>query len=177
MVAGGLVGPALTLVRGIFRDLRQGTGLVNSTRDICGSLAWNVHMDKYPCIYTSLRTGMGDSFSVVGPISDASIQEIFRNGERVVSTRVRLNFRDGYLLGFVGVVHYNLSVSGTDYICYCSNSRRSSSDFVHHLFCFSFCCCSVERYRYSMPSSLERLVSLSSFGPKIRVLTSSIQDR
>ena len=140
MVAGGLVGPALTRVRGIFRDLRQGTGLVNSTRDICGSLAWNVHMDKYLCIYTCLRTGMGDSFSVLGSISDASFQEIFRHGELGGSTR-RLNFRDGHLPDFVGVVHYNLSVYGTDYIYYCSNSRRSSSDFVHHLFlCFSVCC-------------------------------------
>ena len=170
MVAGGLVGPALTRVRGIFRDLRLGTGLVNSTRDIYGSLAWSVHMDKYLCTYTCLRIGKGDSFSVVGPISDASIQEIFRNGERVVSTRVRLNFRVGYLLDFGGVVHYNSFVCGTDYICYCSNSLRRSSDFVHHLFCcFSVCCCSVERCRYSMPSSLARLVSLSSFGPKIRV--------
>ena len=169
MVAGGLVGPALTRVRGIFRDLRLGTGLVNSTRDIYGSLAWSVHTDKYLCTYTCLHIGTGDSFSVVGPISDASILEIFRHGELGVSTR-RLNFRDGYLLDFVGVVHYNLSVYGTDYICYCSNSPRSSSDFVHHLFlCFSVCCCSVERSHYSMPSSLARLVSLSLFGLKIRV--------
>ena len=104
MVAGGLVGPALTRVRGIFRDLRQGTGLVNSTRDIYGFLAWSERRDRCLYIYTCLHMGMAYSFSVVGPISHVSYQETYRNGGRVSSMRVHLNFRDGRLLDFVGVV-------------------------------------------------------------------------
>ena len=177
MVAGGLVGPALTLVRGISRDLRFGSDLVNSIRDIDGFLAWSVRKDKYLSSYICPHIYTGDSFSVVGPISDASILEIFRYGERVVSTRVRLNFRDGYLLDFAGVVRYNWSVFGTDCTYYCSNSRRSSFGFVHLHVCFSFSVGSVERFRYSKPSLLELPVSLFWFCPKTRVLTFSIRYR
>ena len=105
MVAGGLVGPALTRVRGIFRDLRQGTGLVNSTRDIYGFLAWSVHKDKYLSSYICPRIYTGDSFSVLGPISDASNLEISRLEGRCVPMRARSSFRDGYLFDSVGVVH------------------------------------------------------------------------
>ena len=114
MVAGGLVGPALTLVRGIFRDLRFGSELVNSIRDIDGFLAWSVRKDKYLSSYICPRIYTGDSFSVLGPISDASNLETSRHEGRCVSMRGRLNFRDGYLLDSVGVVRCNWSVYGTD---------------------------------------------------------------
>ena len=46
MVAGGWVGPALIRVCGICRDLRYGSELVNSIRDIDGFLGGSGRIDK-----------------------------------------------------------------------------------------------------------------------------------
>ena len=105
MVAGGWVGPALIHVCGICRDPRSGSKLVNSIRDIDGFLAWSVRKDKYLSSYICPHTYTGDSFSVVGPISDASILGTSRLEGHCVPMRGRSSFRDGYLSDSVGVVH------------------------------------------------------------------------
>ena len=175
MVAGDSVGPALILVCGICRDLRWVSELVNSIRDIDGFLGGSVRMDNCLSIYICLQICTGCS-SVSGPISDALNLGIFRLEGRCVPMRGRWSFRDGYPLDSVGVVRCNCSVFGTDYIYYCSNSRRSSFGFAH-LLVFSFSVGSVERFRYSKPSWLELPVSLSWFCLKIHVLTFSIRCR
>ena len=112
MVAGGLVDPALIRVRGIFRDLRLWTVLVNSTHEIFGFLPWNVHTGTCLCTCICLRTDTGYPFLIVGSISDASNQEIYRFV--VCCSTGHSNFRDGYLLDFVDEVHYSWLFSGID---------------------------------------------------------------
>ena len=167
MVAGGLVDPALIRVRGIFRDLRLWTVLVNSTHEIFGFLPWNVHTDTCLCTCIYLRTDTGYPFLIVGSISDASNQEICRYV--VCYSTGRLSCRDGYLLDFGGEVHYNWCFSGIDYIYYYSNSQRSFFDFVHLRVFLFVSWVAVGRVRCSKPSLLERLVFPFWFGPKIRV--------
>ena len=138
MVAGDLVGPALILVHGICRDLRCGSDLVNSIRDIGGFLGGSVRMGNCLSIYICLRICTGCSFSVASHVSDASNLGIHRLWGRGASRRARSSFRDGYLSDSVAVFRCCWSVFGTDYICYCSNYQRNFCGFSHLLvFCFS----------------------------------------
>ena len=112
MVAGGLVDPALIRVRGISRDLRLWTVLVNSTLGIFGFLPWSVRTDTCLCTCICLRTDTVDPFLNLGSIWGASNQEIYRFV--VCCSTGHSNFRDGYLLDFVDEVHYSWFFSGID---------------------------------------------------------------